>query len=156
MRRNLQILLGVSALAAATQVGAQVTVYPNSAPVTVYPNSTPVTVYQSTAPDIASPDQLYQARVISSRPVSGAPVQQCRIERQQVGPLELPGVLITGTVDLLTGKPQSTPYVERCSTVASTAYWDVTYEFRGAMHHGEFATQPGATVTVNGDGVPRG
>ena len=152
MRRKLQTLLGIAALAAAMQVGAQVTVYPNNAPVTVYPN-TPNT--PNTTAEVAAADQLFEARVISSRPVSGAPEQQCRMERQQVGPLELPGVLLGGTVDLLTGKPQSTPYIERCRTVAGTAYWDVTYEFRGVTHRAELATQPGPTILVNGYGNPR-
>ncbi len=149
MRRKLQILLGVSALAATMQVGAQVTVYPSNAPVTVYPSTPSSTV------DVAAADQRFEARVISSRPVSGASQQQCYMERQQVGPLELPGVLLGGTVDLLTGKPQSTPYIERCRTVASTAYWDVTYEFRGVIHRAELATQPGPTIVVNGYGNPR-
>src|SRR5262249_37762741 len=88
MRRKLQTILGVSALAAAMQVGAQVTVYPNNAPVTVYPNA------PSTSADVAAADRVFEARVISSRPVSGPSQQQCHMERQQVGPLELPGVLL--------------------------------------------------------------
>src|SRR5215470_4697116 len=101
MRRKLQILLGVSALAAAMQVGAQVTVYPINAPVTVYPSTPSTTVYPSTpstTADIAAADQRFEARVVSSRPVAGASQQQCYMERQQVGPLELPGVLLGGTI----------------------------------------------------------
>jgi hypothetical protein len=132
------------------QVGAQVAVYPNNAPVAVYPNA------PSTTADIAAADRAFEARVISSRPVSGPSQQQCYMERQQVKPLELPDVLLGSTVDLLTGKPQSTPYIERCSTVAGTAYWDVTYEFRGVIRRAELATEPSPTIIVNGYGNPRG
>jgi len=136
MRTKLQIFLGVAGLAATMQAGAQVAVYPSTEPV-------------------SPADQLYQAPVIASRAVNGAPEQRCWMERQQVGPLELPGVLIVGTVDLLTGKPQSTPYVQRCSTVTSTAYWDVTYEFQGVVRHAALNTPPGPTIAVNGFGDPR-
>ena len=50
--------------------------------------------------------------------------------------------------------------VQRCATVpaqnARPDYWDVTYEFRGTRHHVQMATPPGQTVTVNGNGEPRG
>jgi hypothetical protein len=137
MRNKLKMLLGAAGVAAAMQAGAQMTMYP------------------STTPDVYPADRLYEARVVSSRAVSGAPEQRCWMERQQVGPLELPGVLIGGTIDLLTGKPQSTPYIQRCSTVTSTAYWDVTYDFNGVTHHAQLSTPPGNTITVNGFGDPR-
>ena len=35
------------------------------------------------------------------------------------------------------------------------AYWDVTYRFRGVEHHAN-GVAPGSTITVNGNGVPRG
>lgn len=47
--------------------------------------------------------------------------------------------------------------VRRCENTASgpPQYWDVTYNFRGVEHHAQMATQPGATITVNGNGEPR-
>lgn len=48
--------------------------------------------------------------------------------------------------------------VRRCDTVRSDArpdYWDVTYEFRGQVHHVLMTRPPGATVVVNSDGEPR-
>jgi uncharacterized protein YcfJ len=48
--------------------------------------------------------------------------------------------------------------VQRCSTVPSgqADYWDVTYNFRGVTHHVQMSAPPGPTVTVNGNGDPRG
>ena len=48
--------------------------------------------------------------------------------------------------------------LQRCETVpgqARTAYWDVTYRFRGQEHRMQMTRQPGATVTVNSQGEPR-
>lgn len=48
--------------------------------------------------------------------------------------------------------------VQRCAAVPSSAradYWDVTYEFRGALHHVQMSAPPGPTITVNGRGEPR-
>jgi uncharacterized protein YcfJ len=47
--------------------------------------------------------------------------------------------------------------VRRCENVASTTpqYWDVTYKFRGVDHQVQMASQPGATIPVNGNGEPR-
>jgi uncharacterized protein YcfJ len=47
--------------------------------------------------------------------------------------------------------------VQRCRTVASgrPEYWDVTYYFRGALHHVQMSAPPGETITVNGNGEPR-
>jgi uncharacterized protein YcfJ len=36
-----------------------------------------------------------------------------------------------------------------------TAYWDVTYAFRGQQHRVQMTTAPRATVTVNRQGEPR-
>ncbi|HXX82552.1 MAG TPA: beta/gamma crystallin-related protein [Casimicrobiaceae bacterium] len=116
--------------------------------------------YQAPAPVVASvnpADQVFAARVTSVRPISGAPAERCWMERQQVGPVELPGVLLNGMGDLLAGKPQTTPYVQRCEKVAgATAYWDVTYEFQGIEHHVQLSAPPGSTIAVNGFGQPRG
>ncbi len=48
--------------------------------------------------------------------------------------------------------------VRRCESVPSqarTAYWDVTYRFRGQDHRMQMTRPPGATVTVNRQGEPR-
>lgn len=47
--------------------------------------------------------------------------------------------------------------VRRCSSVPSTtpAYWDVDYTFRNRQHRVQMASEPGATISVNGDGEPR-
>lgn len=48
--------------------------------------------------------------------------------------------------------------VQRCESVsgqARTAYWDVTYRFRGQDHRMQMTRPPGATVTVNRQGEPR-
>jgi uncharacterized protein YcfJ len=52
----------------------------------------------------------------------------------------------------------ATQSVRRCETVAPggpPAYWDVTYDFRGVVHHAQMSAPPGPTVTVNGAGEPR-
>lgn len=48
--------------------------------------------------------------------------------------------------------------VQRCENVSSgqPAYWDVTYDFRGAEHRVQLGSPPGATITVNESGEPRG
>jgi len=49
--------------------------------------------------------------------------------------------------------------VQRCTTVQSSAradYWDVTYDFRGYQHRAQLSAPPGPTITVNGNGEPRG
>ena len=48
--------------------------------------------------------------------------------------------------------------VQRCANVTRydhPAYWDVTYDFRGAEHHVAMASPPGSTITVDADGQPR-
>jgi Beta/Gamma crystallin len=113
------------------------------------------------APDVvvALPvDRRYQARVTSVRAVVGGPGQQCWVEKQQIGPLELPGAIVGGMVDLLSGR-QSTQYIQHCQTIPSGAhpdYWDVTYEFQGIEHHVQTSAPPGPTIAVNGNGEPRG
>jgi uncharacterized protein YcfJ len=49
--------------------------------------------------------------------------------------------------------------VQRCETVASQGppdYWDVSYTFRGLEHRVQLSAPPGPTITVNGNGEPRG
>ena len=48
--------------------------------------------------------------------------------------------------------------VQRCASVPSNErpdYWDVTYEFRGRIHHVQMTAPPGPTIAVNRDGEPR-
>jgi uncharacterized protein YcfJ len=49
--------------------------------------------------------------------------------------------------------------VQRCASVPSNArpeFWDVTYNFRGQEHRVQMSAPPGPTITVNGNGEPRG
>jgi len=49
--------------------------------------------------------------------------------------------------------------VQRCQTYSNQGppdYWDVTYTFRGVTHRMQMSEPPGPTVTVNGNGEPRG
>jgi uncharacterized protein YcfJ len=49
--------------------------------------------------------------------------------------------------------------VQRCETVQNQgppAFWDVTYNFQGVEHRVQLSAPPGATVTVNSNGEPRG
>jgi uncharacterized protein YcfJ len=39
---------------------------------------------------------------------------------------------------------------------AHAEYWDVTYNFRGALHRVQMSAPPGPTLTVDENGVPRG
>jgi uncharacterized protein YcfJ len=48
--------------------------------------------------------------------------------------------------------------VQRCTSVPDydhPDYWDVTYTFRGQVHHVQMTSPPGPTITVNRDGEPR-
>jgi len=139
MRTDLKVVLAVAGVALATSAGAQTIIYERSNPVVIYS---------------APADEVYQARVLSARAVGGAPQEHCWTERQNIGLLELPGAIVGGTVDLFAGR-QSTPYVQRCRTVVGgTAYWDVTYEFRGAERSVRMSVPPGPTIAVNGYGEP--
>lgn len=49
--------------------------------------------------------------------------------------------------------------VRRCETVPNQgppAFWDVTYTFQGVAHRVQLSAPPGQTITVNGNGEPRG
>jgi len=48
--------------------------------------------------------------------------------------------------------------IRRCENVgnAQPQYYDVTYTFRGVEHRVQTAAPPGRTITVNGNGEPRG
>jgi hypothetical protein len=140
MRTRLNMLIGIAGLAAASVASAQSVVYERPEPVIVtHPGA-----------------EVHEARVIASTAVDTGPQQHCWTEKRQIGPLELPGAIVGGLVDLFAGR-QSTDYVQRCTTVSgTTAYWDVTYEFRGIEHHARLATPPGTTIAVNGYGEPIG
>jgi uncharacterized protein YcfJ len=138
MRMELKTLLGVAAVAFATQAAAQV-------------------VYEKPVVVVNPADQIYQAPVTSVQAVSGAPEQRCWTERKQIGPIELPGAIVTGVGDLLSGQHSEMPLVRHCETTpGTTAYWDVTYNFRGVEHRVQLSAPPGPTVAVNGYGDPRG
>ncbi|MCO5109212.1 MAG: beta/gamma crystallin-related protein [Burkholderiaceae bacterium] len=65
------------------------------------------------------------------------------------------GSKIGGTNGTSSGAAQD---VQRCEDVPSqahTAYWDVTYSFRGEEHRIQMASPPGRTITVNAQGEPR-
>jgi uncharacterized protein YcfJ len=58
------------------------------------------------------------------------------------------------------GAPGSmyTQDVERCENTAEAGpldYWDVTYSFRGYLHHAQMTSPPGRTILVNAEGEPR-
>jgi uncharacterized protein YcfJ len=49
--------------------------------------------------------------------------------------------------------------VQRCENVGNQGppdYWDVTYNFHGVQHRMQMSSPPGATVSVNAEGEPRG
>lgn len=49
--------------------------------------------------------------------------------------------------------------VQRCAHVERSArpeYWDVTYHFRGVQHRAQLSAPPGRTISVDGNGEPRG
>lgn len=57
------------------------------------------------------------------------------------------------------GDQTYTQDVQRCENVQGQLqpdYWDVTYNFRGIEHHVQMSAPPGATLTVNDNGEPRG
>lgn len=134
------------------------------APPPVVVTAPPPAVVTTPAPVVAAPtyvrpeDQRFEARVISVRAILGAPgqQQQCWMEKEKIGPLELPGAIIGSIGDALAGKQRQT-YFEHCDTVPTGAqlrYWDVTYQFRGVERHAQLAAAPGPTIAVNGNGEP--
>ena len=137
MRTNLKVMFAIAGVALTAGAGAQTIIYERSNPVVIYPAN-----------------EVHQARVLSARAVKDVPQERCWTERQKIGPLELPGAIIGGTIDLFAGR-QSTQYIQRCESVAGgTAYWDVTYEFRGIERSIRMSAPPGPTVAVNGYGEP--
>jgi hypothetical protein len=137
-------------IASVRPVGEAVVQY--QAPAVVAP--APAVVAPAPAVTYVRPeDQRFDARVISARAVFTASGRQCWVEPEQIGPLELPGAIIAGVGDLLTGRQRAT-YFEHCATVPAGRpdYWDVAYEFRGTERHVQLRVQPGPTIAVNGNG----
>jgi len=56
------------------------------------------------------------------------------------------------------GSVVSSEDVQRCTSApnnASPDYWDVTYTYRGQVHHVQMSAPPGPTIMVNENGEPR-
>lgn len=72
------------------------------------------------------------------------------------------GAVAGAAVGANVGRGGTTSYgqdVQRCETVAHQGppdYWDVGYNFRGLEHRVQMSAPPGPTITVNGNGEPRG
>lgn len=76
------------------------------------------------------------------------------------------GVVAGGLIGAQVGRDEQEPRdagdragVRRCADNpghARTEYWDVSYRFRGQEHRVQMDRPPGATVTVNRHGEPRG
>lgn len=72
------------------------------------------------------------------------------------------GVVAGAAIGSQVGQPSqnspTTQDVQRCSPSGGrdrVDYWDVTYEFRGVLHHVQLTDRPGPSVTVNAQGEPR-
>lgn len=69
------------------------------------------------------------------------------------------GAVAGAAIGANVGTPVYSQPVEHCASVepnARPAYWDVSYRFRGAVHHVQMAGPPGRTIAVGEDGRPRG
>jgi uncharacterized protein YcfJ len=69
------------------------------------------------------------------------------------------GAAIGANVGRGSTQQMATQDVQRCATTPSQRrpeFWDVTYDFRGQEHRVQMTAPPGATVTVNRRGEPRG
>ena len=56
------------------------------------------------------------------------------------------------------GETVVTRDVQRCASTESSntpAYWEVSYNFRGQLHHVQMVSAPGNTISVNAAGEPR-
>ena len=68
------------------------------------------------------------------------------------------GAVAGGAIGANVGRDEGYGNVQRCSDVSQydrPDYWDVTYEFRGRLHHVQMSSPPGGTIMVNADGEPR-
>jgi uncharacterized protein YcfJ len=72
------------------------------------------------------------------------------------------GAVAGAAIGANVGRDQGGVYsrdVKRCREVAHydhPDWWDVTYAFRGQVHHVQMTSPPGPTITVNREGEPRG
>jgi|KBSSwiStaDraftv2_1062776.scaffolds.fasta_scaffold48284_4 uncharacterized protein YcfJ len=72
------------------------------------------------------------------------------------------GAVVGGAVGANVNRGSGTVYdrdVQRCATTPTSyqpAYYDVTYNFNGYEHRAQLSSPPGPTLTVNGNGEPRG
>lgn len=69
------------------------------------------------------------------------------------------GAVIGGRTGRSSEQQVTTQSVQRCSGTPGAVrptYWDVTYHFRGVEHRMQMTSPPGATVSVNAQGEPRG
>jgi uncharacterized protein YcfJ len=72
------------------------------------------------------------------------------------------GAVAGAAIGANVGRGDQTVYsqdVQRCENVQGQLqpdYWDVTYNFRGIDHRVQLSAPPGATLTVNDNGDPRG
>ncbi len=67
------------------------------------------------------------------------------------------GTALGANIDRM-GSGTVTRNVQRCGNVPGSnqvQYYDVDYDFRGAVHHVQMSTPPGPTITVNRRGEPR-
>ena len=137
MGTQLKVLVATVGVALAASAGAQTIIYERPNPVVIYPST-----------------EVHQARVLSARAVKDAPQERCWIERHEAGLLELPFAIVGGAVKLVAGQ-DPIRYDRRCTTVdGATAYWNVTYQFRGVERTVRMTTAPGPTIAVNGYGEP--
>lgn len=68
------------------------------------------------------------------------------------------GAVAGAAIGANVGRDEGYGDVQHCSDVSQydrPDYWDVTYEFRGRLHHVQMSSPPGATIMVNADGEPR-
>ncbi len=72
------------------------------------------------------------------------------------------GAVAGAAIGANVGRDQANVYsrdVKRCTRVTHydhPDWWDVTYAFRGQVHHVQMTSPPGPTITVDRDGMPRG
>jgi uncharacterized protein YcfJ len=71
------------------------------------------------------------------------------------------GAIAGGAIGSQVGRDQNDTYskdVRRCENVPDKTpeFWDVTYQFRGRQHRVQMTYPPGATISVNKNGEPRG
>jgi uncharacterized protein YcfJ len=68
------------------------------------------------------------------------------------------GAVAGAAIGANVGRDEGYGNVQHCADVSQydrPDYWDVTYEFRGRVHHVQMSSPPGATIMVNADGEPR-